>query len=95
VPIYVREVLAAFDWAQSDDIVLRNRWSLFSQLLSFLPDFGAGRIDPPLFPRLTQAMGLVSKRGIARCDSIKSEVVHAGPSMANTRSQDIALESRA
>ena len=29
VPIYMREVLAAFDWAQSDDIVLRNRWSLF------------------------------------------------------------------
>ena len=28
VPIYMREVLAAFDWAQSDDIVLRNRWSL-------------------------------------------------------------------
>ena len=29
VPIYMREVLAAFEWAQSDDIVLRNRWSLF------------------------------------------------------------------
>src|SRR6516165_682392 len=28
VPIYMREVLAAFDWAQSDAIVLRNRWSL-------------------------------------------------------------------
>ena len=28
VPIYMREVLAAFDWAQCDDIVLRNRWSL-------------------------------------------------------------------
>lgn len=29
VPIYMREVLAAFAWAQTDDIVLRNRWSLF------------------------------------------------------------------
>lgn len=29
VPIYMREVLAAFDWAQSDEIVSRNRWSLF------------------------------------------------------------------
>ena len=29
VPIYMREVLAAFEWAQSDDIVLRNHWSLF------------------------------------------------------------------
>ena len=29
VPIYMREVLAAFDWAQSDEIVRRNRWSLF------------------------------------------------------------------
>ena len=29
VPIYMREVLAAFIWAQSDDIVIRNRWSLF------------------------------------------------------------------
>ena len=28
VPIYMREVLAAFEWAQSDDIVLRNRWSI-------------------------------------------------------------------
>jgi len=28
VPIYMREVLAAFDWAQGDAIVLRNRWSL-------------------------------------------------------------------
>ena len=25
----MREVLAAFEWAQSDDIVLRNHWSLF------------------------------------------------------------------
>jgi hypothetical protein len=24
----MREVLAAFDWARSDDIVLRNRWSI-------------------------------------------------------------------
>jgi site-specific recombinase XerD len=29
VPIYMREVLAAFEWAQSDEIVLRNHWSLF------------------------------------------------------------------
>jgi len=29
VPIYMREVLAAFDWAQSDEIVRRNHWSLF------------------------------------------------------------------
>ena len=29
VPIYMRELLAAFDWAQSDEIVRRNRWSLF------------------------------------------------------------------
>jgi len=29
VPIYMREVLAAFEWAQSDAIVLRNHWSLF------------------------------------------------------------------
>jgi site-specific recombinase XerC len=29
VPIYVREVLAAFEWAQSDEIVLRNHWGLF------------------------------------------------------------------
>ena len=28
VPIYMREVLAAFEWAQSDEIVLRNHWSL-------------------------------------------------------------------
>lgn len=28
VPIYMREVLAAIDWAQSDDIVLRNRWNI-------------------------------------------------------------------
>jgi site-specific recombinase XerD len=31
VPIYMREVLAAFEWAQSDAIVLRNHWSLFGQ----------------------------------------------------------------
>jgi hypothetical protein len=31
VPIYMREVLAAFDWAQSDEIVLRNHWSLLGQ----------------------------------------------------------------
>src|SRR3974377_1020421 len=29
VPIYVGEVLASFHWAQSDEIVGRNRWSLF------------------------------------------------------------------
>lgn len=29
VPIYMREVLAAFAWAQSDEIVLRNHWSVF------------------------------------------------------------------
>ena len=29
VPIYMREVLAAFEWAQSDEIVHRNHWSLF------------------------------------------------------------------
>ncbi len=28
VPIYMREVLAAVDWAQSDAIVLRNGWSI-------------------------------------------------------------------
>jgi integrase len=28
VPIYMREVLAAIDWAQSDAIVLRNGWSI-------------------------------------------------------------------
>ena len=31
VPIYMREVLAAIDWAQSDAIVLRNRWSILGQ----------------------------------------------------------------
>src|SRR5215469_13983916 len=28
VPIYMREVLAAVDWAQNDAIVLRNRWGI-------------------------------------------------------------------
>ncbi len=28
VPIYMRELLAVFDWARSDPIVLRNQWSL-------------------------------------------------------------------
>lgn len=28
VPIYMRELIACFDWAESDAIVLRNRWTL-------------------------------------------------------------------